>query len=100
MIVDVPDASRIGEGPDEVRTILNTRIMDRGFEIRRVELRMYRTGGDVITTTAVYTDKGDIEMLYSEGRQGGSIDDIARFITSNLGVSGIILRSVIALEAL
>ncbi|MFB5635790.1 MAG: hypothetical protein ACE5RB_04100, partial [Nitrosopumilus sp.] len=75
------------------------------FKILRVELRLYsehtdeKLGVFSLITSFVETDKGSIEMIYDEGFRGeGSLLRSSKFLKSNLGISGLILRSVIALE--
>lgn len=104
MIVDVPEGTKISKRPDKTCILLDgAGFLERGLKIQKVELRSYetvhKTHVHAIVTTAVYTDGGNIEMLYSEGNvKDGHLEDTARFIMSNLGISGIVLRSIIALE--
>ena len=75
------------------------------FLVSKVELRLYKEKTDEklgvysLITSFVETDKGSLEMIYDEGFRGD--DSLLRafdFVTSNLGISGIILRSIIALR--
>ena len=51
-------------------------------------------------TSLVETDKGEVEMIYDEGYRGEKpLERAANFLMHNLGLSSIILRSVIALQA-
>ena len=52
-----------------------------------------------LITTFLETDKGSIEMKYEEGyRQKNSLQSVKDFLVQNLGISGLILRSTIALR--
>jgi len=52
-----------------------------------------------LITSFVETDKGSVEMIYDEGFRGEDpLSRAAEFLTSNLGVSGLILRSIISLR--
>ncbi len=79
--------------------------MQDEFKILKVELRLYveRTdehlGDFSLITSFVETDKGTVEMIYDEGYRGAdSLKRASEFLTSNLGISGLILRSVISLR--
>ena len=72
------------------------------FKISKVELRLYleqtdeKLGVFSLITSFVETDKGSVEMIYDEGFRGEeSLLRASKFLTSNLGISGLILRSVI-----
>ena len=52
-----------------------------------------------LITSFVDTDKGSIEMIYDEGFRGqDALKRASDFLTSNLGMSGLILRSVISIR--
>ena len=52
-----------------------------------------------LITSFVETDKGSIEMIYDEGFRGEEpLLRATEFLTSNLGISGLILRSIISLR--
>ena len=76
-----------------------------GFTISKVELRLYsertdkKLGDYSLITSFVETDKGSVEMIYDEGFRGEApLSRAAKFLTSNLGVSALILRSIISLR--
>jgi hypothetical protein len=47
----------------------------------------------------VETDKGSVEMIYDEGFRGNNaLEKSSKFLTENLGISGLILRSLIFLD--
>ena len=50
-------------------------------------------------TTLIETDKGSIEMIYDEGFRGeNSLEQASELLTKNLGISGLVLRSMISLK--
>ena len=52
-----------------------------------------------LITSFVETDKGSVEMIYDEGFRGeDSLNRTVQFLISNLGISGLILRSIITLR--
>ena len=105
-IVDIHDPSRVNRPPDDVKTLFSSGSFTQDeFTISKVELRLYNERTDKklgvysLITSFVETDKGTIEMLYDEGFRGS--DPLLRaseFLTSNLGISGLILRSIISLR--
>ena len=47
----------------------------------------------------IRTDLGEIEILYDEGYRGeDALQESANMLTQNLGLSGLILRSLISLK--
>jgi len=105
-IVDLHDPKRVDRTPDEVNILLSSgNFIQDEFKISKVELRLYseqtdeKLGVFSLITSFVETDKGTVEMIYDEGFRG--VDSLLRaseFLTSNLGLSGLILRSVISLR--
>jgi len=105
-IVDLHDPQRVNKTPDNVSVLFSSGSFSQdGFRISKVELRLYRERIDEklgvysLMTSFVETDKGSIEMIYDEGFRGE--DPLLRtveFLTSNLGISGLILRSIISLR--
>jgi len=52
-----------------------------------------------LITSLVETDKGSVEMIYDEGFRGNNaLEKSCKFLTENLGISGLILRSLIFLD--
>ena len=52
-----------------------------------------------IITALVDTDQGQIEILYDEGYRGDdALNESATMLVQNLGLSGLILRSLISLK--
>ena len=105
-IVDIPDSSRITTDPDNRTTIISDgKIRQDGVEINKIELLQYKIkseenlGDYSIITALIQTDLGDIEILYDEGYRGtNALQDSVNMLTQNLGLSGLILRSLISLK--
>ena len=105
-IVDLHEPKRVDKTPDDVKVLFSDgNFIQDEFKISRVELRLYseqideKLGVFSLITSFVETDKGSVEMIYDEGFRGkDSLLRASEFLTSNLGISGLILRSVIALE--
>jgi len=105
-IVDLHDPQRVNKTPDDIEVLLSSgNFVQDGFTISKVELRLYnertdeRLGVFSLITSFVETDKGSVEMIYDEGFRGD--DPLLRatqFLISNLGISGLILRSIISLR--
>ena len=105
-IIDIPDSKRIQDEPND-RTIIFTdgKIQQDGVEINKIELLQYKTEQDQdlgdysIITALVDTDQGQIEILYDEGFRGpDALKESANMLIQNLGLSGLILRSLISLK--
>ena len=105
-IVDLHEPKRVDKTPDAVEVLLSDgNFIQDEFKISRVELRLYseqideKLGVFSLITSFVETDKGSVEMIYDEGFRGeNSLLRASEFLTSNLGLSGLILRSVISLR--
>jgi len=106
IIVDLHDPQRVNKTPDDVKVLLSSgNFTQDNFVISKVELRLYtertdeKLGVYSLITSFVETDKGSVEMIYDEGFRGeDSLLRAAEFLTSNLGISGLILRSIISLR--
>ena len=105
-IIDIPDSKRIQDEPNE-RTIIFTdgKIQQDGVEINQIELLQYKIKQDQslgdysIITALIDTDRGQIEILYDEGYRGpDALKESANMLIQNLGLSGLILRSLISLK--
>ena len=104
--VDIPDSKRIEREPDDRNLIFSDgEITQDGIEIKQIELLHYRIktdqnlGAYSIITALVDTDQGQIEILYDEGYRGDdALNDSANMLVQNLGLSGLILRSLISLK--
>ena len=99
------DPQRVDKTPDDVRVLLTSGDFTQdNFTISRVELRLYsertdeRLGVYSLITSFVETDKGSVEMIYDEGFRGEeALARAANFLVGNLGISGLVLRSIIVL---
>ena len=106
IIVDLYDPQRVNKTPDGVEVLLSSgNFVQDGFTISKVELRLYNERTDEklgvysLITSFVDTDKGSVEMIYDEGFRGEEpLLRAAEFLTSNLGISGLVLRSIISLR--
>ena len=105
-IVDLHDPKRVDRTPDAVEILFSSgNFIQDEFKISKVELRLYleqtddKLGVFSLITSFVDTDRGSVEMIYDEGFRGEkSLLRASEFLTSNLGISGLILRSVITLR--
>ena len=105
-VIDVINPQRINKAPDKTIVLLSDgNFIEQGFTIRKIQLCLYlqkydeKLGPYSLMTVLVETDKGEIEMTYDEGYRGQSaLEEAAGFLTSNLGLSGLILRSIIQLK--
>ncbi len=105
-IVDLHDPQRVNRTPDDVEVLLSSgNFTQDNFIISKVELRLYNERTDEklgvysLITSFVETDKGSVEMVYDEGFRGeDSLLRATKFLTSNLGISGLVLRSIITLR--
>jgi len=106
-IIDIPNPNRVNRTPDQSMTLFSAQnYSDHGFRIQKVELRLFvektdkSLGPYSLITSFVETDKGSIEMIYDEGYRGiNPLESAKELLVKNLGMSGLILRSIIALEA-
>ena len=104
--VDIPDSKRIEREPDDRNLIFSDgKITQDGVEIKKIELLHYRIKTDPnlgeysIITALVDTTQGTIEILYDEGHRGDdALNESANMLIQNLGLSGLILRSLISLK--
>ena len=105
-IIDIHDSDRVRRKPDNVEVLFKSSSFDhQGFSVKRVELRHYtekkdeNLGSYSLITSFVETDKGSVEMIYDEGFRGeDSLSGTVKFLVSTLGISGLILRSIITLR--
>ena len=105
-VIDVINPQRINKAPDKTIVLLSDgNFIEQGFTIRKIQLCLYlqkydeKLGPYSLMTVLVETDKGEIEMTYDEGYRGESaLEEAAGFLTSNLGLSSLILRSIIQLK--
>lgn len=106
-ITDVANPERVNRKPDKTMMLLSSgNFTEQGFTIKKIELRLFiekidqKLGPFSLVTSLVETDKGEVEMMYDEGYRGEDVlEKTANFILNNLGLSGIILRSIIVLQS-
>ncbi len=100
------DPTSIDRAPDKAVVLMASgSFVERGYIVKSVHLNLYiqrkdpKLGVFSLITAFVDTDKGSIEMTYDEGYRGdNALEEAAAFLTSHLGISGLILRSIIQLE--
>ena len=105
-IVDISNPERINRKPDKTTVLLSDgNFSEQGFLIKRIELKLYiekldeKLGPYSLITVNIETDKGTIEMIYDEGFRGeNALEKATEFVTNNLGISSLVLRSIISLK--
>lgn len=104
-ITDNVNPNRINRKPDKIFPLLSGMFVEQGITIKLVELRLFvektdeKLGPYSLITSLVDTDKGQVELVYDEGFRGeNALELAATFVLNNLGLSGIILRSIIYLN--
>lgn len=105
-VVDVTDPERITRVPDKTVTLMSGgNFAEQGHIVKSVSLNLYiqrkdeKLGPFSLITVLVETDKGLVEMTYDEGYRGeNAVEEAATFLTSHIGISGLILRSVMQLN--
>ncbi len=105
-VIDVVSPERINKAPDKTIILLSSgNFVEQGFVVRNVHLNLYiqkkdeNLGPYSLITAWVETDKGEIEITYDEGYRGEkALEETASFLTSHLGISSLILRSVMQLK--
>jgi len=104
--IDIPDSNRVNRSPDKIIQVLSDGTsVERGYKIKNIELRLYTEKNDKklgpysLITSFVETDRGSVEMIYDEGFRGNnSLETSSKFLIENLGISSLILRSLIFLD--
>ena len=104
--IDISNPERVDRDPDKVIQLLsNGSITEKGYKIKNIQLRLYiekndkKLGQYSLITSLVETDKGSVEMIYDQGYRGNNVlETSSKFLTENLGISGLILRSLIFLD--
>ena len=104
--VDISNPKRIDRIPDKISQILSDgTTTEKGYKIKNIQLRLYTEKNDKklgpysLITSLVETDKDSVEMVYDEGFRGNNaLERSSKFLIDNLGVSGLILRSLIFLD--
>jgi len=104
--IDIADSKRVGRHPDKIiQVVSDGTTVEKGYKIKNVQLRLYTEKNDEklgpysLITSLVETDKGSVEMIYDEGFRGNdALETSSKFLTENLGISSLILRSLIFLD--
>ncbi len=104
--IDIADSQRVDRSPDKIIQVLsNGTSFDKGYKIKNIQLRLYiekndkKLGPYSLITSLVETDKGSVEMIYDEGFRGNdALETSSKFLTENLGISSLVLRSLIFLD--
>ena len=104
--IDISNPERVDRDPDKIIQLLsNGSITEKGYKIKNIQLRLYiekndkKLGQYSLITSLIETNKGSVEMIYDEGYRGNNaLETSSKFLTENLGVSGLILRSLIFLD--
>ena len=104
--IDIPNPKRVDRNPDKIIELLsNGSITEKGYLIKNIQLRLYiekydkKLGQYSLITSLIETDKGSVEMIYDEGYRGNdALETANKFLTENLGISSLILRSLIFLD--
>jgi hypothetical protein len=105
-IIEVSEPQRIDRLPDKTISLLSGgKFLEQGHVVQNISLNLYIQNNDEklgpysLMTALVETDKGVIEMTYDEGYRGEhALEEAAAFLTSHLGISGLILRSIMQLN--
>lgn len=105
-IIEVSEPERMGRPPDKTISLLSGgKFLEQGHVVQNISLNLYiqnkdeKLGQYSLMTALVETDKGIIEMTYDEGYRGEhALEEAAAFLTSHLGISGLILRSIMQLN--
>jgi len=104
--IDIVDSNRVDHSPDKIIQILSDgTTVEKGYKIKNIQLRLYTEKNDKklgqysLITSFVETDKGSVEMIYDEGFRGNNaLEKSSKFLIENLGISSLILRSLIFLD--
>jgi len=104
--IDIVDSNRVDRSPDKIIQVLSDgTIVEKGYKIKNIQLRLYTEKNDKklgqysLITSFVETDKGSVEMIYDEGFRGNNaLEKSSKFLTESLGISSLILRSLIFLD--
>ena len=105
-VIEVVNPERISRAPDKTIVLLSGgKFLEQDHVVKDISLNLYiqkkdeKLGPYSLITAVIETDKGYIEMTYDEGYRGiNALEEAAAFLTSHLGISGLILRSIIQLN--
>ncbi len=105
-IIDVPNPERINQKPEKTIVLFSGgNFSEQDFLIKKVELKLYvekideKLGPYSLITAFIETDQGSIEMIYDEGFRGeNALEKASDFVKNNLGLSALVLRSIVSLK--
>ena len=104
--IDIPNPKRLEREPDKIISILtNGNFIENGYKIRNIFLRLYiekidkKLGPYSVITSLVETTNDSVEMIYDEGYfDTKEFENTSKFLINNLGISSVILRSLVFLD--
>jgi hypothetical protein len=104
--IDIPNPKRLERKPDKITSILtNGNFIENGYEIKNIFLQLYiekidkKLGPYSVITSLVETIKDSVEMIYDEGYiDAKEFENTSKFLINNLGVSSVVLRSLVFLD--
>ena len=104
--IDIPNPKRLEREPDKIISILTDgNSIENGYKIRNIFLRLYiekidkKLGPYSVITSLVETTNDSVEMIYDEGYfDTKEFESTSKFLINNLGISSVILRSVVFLD--
>ena len=104
--IAIADSKRVDRNPDKIiQVVSDGTTVEKGYKIKNIQLRLYTEKNDEklgqysLITSLVETDKGSVEMIYDEGFRGNdALETSSKFLIENLGISSLILRSLIFLD--
>ena len=104
--IDIPNPKRLEREPDKIISILtNGNSIENGYEIRNIFLRLYiekidkELGPYSVVTSLLETTEDSVEMIYDEGYfDTKEFENTSKFLINNLGISSLILRSLVFLD--
>jgi len=104
--IDIPNPKRLEREPDKIISILtNGNSIENGYKIRNIFLRLYiekidkKLGPSSVITSLVETTNDSVEMIYDEGYfDTKEFENTSKFLINNLGISSVILRSLVFLD--
>ncbi|MDE1861864.1 MAG: hypothetical protein KGI33_03020 [Thaumarchaeota archaeon] len=107
-IKDVLQPELLDNGPQKTIILMSSgTFSERGYVVKKIQLNQYLQRKDPVLgpysliTVCVETDRGSIETTYDEGYRGeNALEEAAAFLTSHLGLSALVLRSIIQFENL
>ena len=99
-IIDIRNPERVQQTPNKSHLFFSNESLEQnGFLVKLAELRFYEFESDSLISLYLDTDKGSIETTYEEGKfDVKHFDTSVKFVVEHLGISALILRSIIELK--